>query len=117
MKSRLPKGYGSGQASNMNQIAMQAQKMQAEMEKVSEELEAKEYTATTGGNAVSVTMLGSLEITKLEISPEAIDPEDPEMLADMITGAVNEVIRNINSDKEEKMNAVTGGLNIPGMGF
>lgn len=117
MKSRLPKGYGSGQATNMNQIAKQAQKIQEEMEKVSTELEAKEYTVTTGGNAVSVTMLGSLEITSLTISPEAIDPEDPEMLSDMITGAVNEVIRNINADKEEKMNAVTGGLSLPGMGF
>ncbi|MDD6394835.1 MAG: YbaB/EbfC family nucleoid-associated protein [Firmicutes bacterium] len=117
MKSRLPKGYGSGSATNMNQIAKQAQKIQEEMEKVSAELEEKEYTATTGGNAVSVTMLGSLQITNLTISPEVIDPEDSELLADMITGAVNEVIRNINADKEEKMNAVTGGLSLPGMGF
>lgn len=115
MKSRLPKGYGSGQATNMNQIAKQAQKIQEEMEKVSDELEAKEYTVTTGGNAVSVTMLGSLEITNLTISDEAF--EDKEMLTDMVTGAVNEVIRNINSDKEERMNAVTGGLSLPGMGF
>lgn len=117
MKSRLPKGYGSGQSNNMNQIAKQAQKIQEEMERVSAELEEKEYTATTGGNAVSVTMLGNLQVTNLTISPEAIDPEDPEMLADMITGAINEVIRNINADKEEKMNAVTGGLSLPGMGF
>lgn len=115
MKSRLPQGYGAGQATNMNQIAKQAQKIQEEMEKVSEELEAKEYTVTTGGNAVSVTMLGNLEITNLTISDEAF--EDKEMLTDMVTGAVNEVIRNINSDKEERMNAVTGGLSLPGMGF
>ena len=108
MKSRLPKGYGQGQATNMSQIAKQAQKIQEEMEKVSAELDEKEYT---------VTMLGKMEITNLTISPEAIDPEDPEMLADMITGAVNEVIRSINADKEEKMNAVTGGLSLPGMGF
>ena len=99
MKSRLPKGYGSGQATNMSQIAKQAQKIQEEMEKVSAELDQKEYTIN------------------LTISPEAIDPEDPDMLADMITGAVNEVIRSINADKEEKMNAVTGGLSLPGMGF
>ena len=117
MKSRLPKGYGQGQATNMSQIAKQAQKIQEEMEKVSAELDVKEYTVTTGGSAVSVTMLGSLEITRLTISPDAMDPEDPEMLADMITGAVNEVIRTINADKEEKMNAVTGGLSLPGMGF
>ncbi len=115
MKSRLPKGYGSGQTTNMNQIAKQAQKIQEEMEKVSEELEAKEYSVSTGGNAVSVTMLGSLEITSLTISDEAM--EDKEMLTDMVTGAVNEVIRNINADKEERMNAVTGGLSLPGMGF
>ena len=117
MKSRLPKGYGSGQATNMSQIAKQAQKIQEEMEKVSAELDQKEYTVSTGGNAVTVTMLGKLEITNLTISPEAIDPEDPDMLADMITGAVNEVIRSINADKEERMNAVTGGLSLPGMGF
>ena len=62
-------------------------------------------------------MLGSMEITNHTISPDAIDPEDPDMLSDMITGAVNEVIRSINADKEEKMNAVTGGLSLPGMGF
>ena len=78
MKSRLPKGYGSGQATNMSQIAKQAQKIQEEMEKVSVELDQKEYTVSTGGNAVTVTMLGKLEITNLTISPEAIDPEDPE---------------------------------------
>lgn len=117
MKSRLPKGYGSGAATNMNQIAKQAQKIQEEMEKVSAELDEKEYTVTTGGNAVSIKMLGKLEITELKINPEVIDPEDPELLSDMITGAVNEVIRNINADKEEKMNAVTGGLSLPGMGF
>ncbi len=117
MKSRLPKGYGSGQAGNVSQLAKQAQKIQEEMERVSAELDEKEYTATTGGNAVSVTMLGNLQITDLTISPEVIDPEDPDLLADMITGAVNEVIRNINDDKEEKMNAVTGGLSLPGMGL
>lgn len=115
MKSRLPQGYGAGQATNMNQIAKQAQKIQEEMERVSTELEAKEYSVTTGGGAVAVTMLGSLEITSLTISDEAM--EDKEMLTDMLTGAVNEVIRNVNADKEEKMNAVTGGLSLPGMGF
>lgn len=115
MKSRLPKGYGSGEATNMNQIAKKAQKIQEEMERVSDELDAKEYTVTTGGGAVSVKMLGSLEITDLTISDEAM--EDKEMLIDMVTGAVNEVIRNINSDKEERMNEVTGGLSLPGMGF
>ena len=117
MKSRLPKGYGSGQAANMSQIAKQAQKIQEEMEKVSAELDEKEYTVSTGGNAVTVTMLGKMEITSLKISPDAIDPEDPEMLTDMIIGAVNEAIRSINADKEERMNAVTGGLSLPGMGF
>ena len=69
MKSRLPKGYGSGQATNMSQIAKQAQKIQEEMEKVSAELDQKEYTVSTGGNAVTVTMLGKMEITNLSISP------------------------------------------------
>lgn len=115
MKARLPKGMGGGMPSNMNQIAMQAQKMQAQVEEATAELEAKEYSATIGGNAVNITMTGKLEIVKLEISPEVVDPEDVEMLSDLVVSAVNEVIRKVNEDKEETLSGVTNGMSLPGM--
>lgn len=113
MKVRIPKG--SSTPSNLNQLAQQAQKMQAEVEAVTEALEEKEYAVTAGGSAVNIVMTGKMEVKKLEISPEVVDPEDVEMLSDLIVAAVNEVISQINAEKEEKLSAVTGGLNIPGM--
>lgn len=117
MKARLPKGYGNsgGGAANMQQLARQAQKIQDEMGTVEKELEEKEYSATVGGNAVKVTVTGKMEVTAVEISPEVIDPEDAEMLADLVMAATNEALRNAASDKEERMSKISGGLNIPGM--
>lgn len=114
MKARLPKGYGGG-ANNLQQIARQAQKLQADMETVSAELEAKEYDATAGGGAVKVTVTGKMELTKIEISPEVVDPEDVEMLSDLVMAAANEALRAAAKEKEEKMEGISGGLNIPGM--
>ena len=76
MKARLPKGYGGGGANNIQQLARQAQKLQDDMEAVSAELEAKEYEAAAGGGAVKVAVTGKMELTKVEISPEVVDPED-----------------------------------------
>lgn len=115
MKARLPQGYGGG-AQNLQQLARQAQKMQSDMEAATEELNAKEYTASAGGGMVTVTVSGELEIKKLEISPDVVDPEDIEMLADLVTAAVNEAIRNANTDKEETMNKISGGMNLGGFG-
>ena len=84
MKARLPKGYGNGGANNIQQLARQAQKLQDDMEAASAELEAKEYDATAGGGAVKVTVTGKMELTKVEISPEVVDPEDVEMLSDLV---------------------------------
>ena len=84
MKARLPKGYGSGGANNIQQLARQAQKLQDDMEAASKELETKEYEATAGGGAVKVTVTGKMELTKVEISPEVVDPEDVEMLSDLV---------------------------------
>ena len=109
MKARLPQGYGGGQQ-NLHQLARQAQKMQSDMEAATEELNAKEYTAASGGGMVNVTVSGELEIKKLEISPDVVDPEDIEMLCDLVTAAVNEAIRAANTDKEETMNKISGGL-------
>ena len=116
MKARLPQGYGSGGQQNLQQLARQAQKMQNDMEAATEELNAKEYTASAGGGMVSVTVSGELEIKKLDINPEVVDPEDIEMLSDLITAAVNEAIRTANTDKEETMSKISGGMNLGGLG-
>ena len=115
MKARLPKGYGSGGANNIQQLARQAQKLQDDMEAASKELETKEYEATDGGGAVKVTVTGKMELTKVEISPEVVDPEDVEMLSDLVMAAANEAIRAAAKEKEDKMETISGGLNIPGM--
>ncbi len=116
MKARLPKGYGNnGGANNIQQLARQAQKLQEDMETASAELEAKEYNATAGGGAVKVTVTGKMELTNVEISPEVVDPEDVEMLADLVMAAANEALRTAAKEKEDKMESISGGLNIPGM--
>lgn len=114
MKARLPKGYSNG-GGNMQQIARQAQKMQEAMETATEELEAKEYTATAGGNAVKVTVTGKMEVKAIEIEPEVIDPDDAEMLSDLIIAATNEALRAAAAEKEDTMTSLSGGLNIPGL--
>jgi DNA-binding YbaB/EbfC family protein len=115
MKARLPQGYGSNGGNNLQQLARQAQKLQEEMDATTAELEEKEYTATAGGNAVSVTVSGKLEVKSMEIKPEVVDPEDVEMLSDLITAAVNEALRAATTEKAERMEKISGGLNVPGI--
>ena len=115
MKARLPKGYGSGGAGNIQQLARQAQKMQEDMDTVTKELEEKDDTAAAGGGAVTVTVKGTMEISSIEIKPEVVDPEDVEMLSDLVLAAVNEAIRNAKAEKEEKLEKISGGINIPGL--
>ncbi len=115
MKARVPKNFGGGAPSNLQQLARQAQKMQEEMDAASNELETKEYSATAGGEAVRVTVSGAMEVKKIEIKPEVVDPEDVEMLADLVTAAVNEAIRAAATEKEEVMTKISGGLNMPGL--
>ena len=115
MKARLPKGYGAGgSASNLQHLACQAQKMQAEMDEANQQLEEKEYIATAGG-AVTATVTGKFEIKALDIKKEAVDPEDVEVLSDMIIGAVNEALRKARDEKAETMDKISGGLNVPGL--
>lgn len=114
MKARLPKGYGGG-PNNIQQLARQAQKLQDDMEAASAELETKEYTANAGGGAVSVTVTGKMELTKVDISSDVVDPEDVEMLSDLVMAAANEALRAAAKEKENKMESISGGLNIPGM--
>ena len=97
---------------NMNMIK-QAQKMQENMQKMQAELEAKEYSAQAGGGVVSATVTGKRELVSLTIDPEAVDPEDVEMLQDMIVAAVNEAIRSAETDMANNMRQITGGLNLP----
>ena len=115
MKAGLPQGYGGGGAANLQQLAKQAQKMQAQMDEATSELEEKEYTAAAGGGAVSVTVTGKMEVKALEIKPEVVDPEDVEMLSDLVTAAVNEALRAAAADKEQTMERLSGGINIPGL--
>ena len=117
MKARIPKNFGgnNGGVNNMQQLAAQAQKIQADMEKIEAELNEKEYTASAGGNAVTVVVTGKNEIKKIEVKPEVVDPDDIEMLTDMIIAAANEALRAAGADKEERMSALSGGLNIPGV--
>ena len=118
MKARLPQGYSSGGPTNIQHLAKQAQKMQNDLEATTAELEAKEYSATAGGNAVKVVATGKMEIKSIEISPDVVDPEDVEMLSDLVMAAVNEALRNAAKDKEETLGAISGGLgnlNIPGL--
>ena len=103
---------GMGGGFNMNMIK-QAQKMQQDMQKMQEELENKEYTAQAGGGVVSATVSGKHELKSLAIDPEAVDPEDVEMLQDLIVAAVNEAMRTASSDAAASMGQLTGGLNLP----
>lgn len=107
---------GMGGGINMNMIK-KAQKMQEDMQKMQEELENATYTATAGGGVVTATVSGKREVTALEIDPEAVDPEDVEMLQDMIVAAVNEAMRAADADAANTMQSITGGLNLGGLGL
>lgn len=96
--------------SNMNDLIRQAQKMQEQMAGAQTELDEKLYSTTAGGGMVSVEMNGKHEITALSIKPEVVDPDDIEMLSDLITGAVNECIRKVDSDRDSTMAAISGGM-------
>ena len=100
---------------DMNDVMQQAQRMQLEFAKAQEEIEDMTYTATSGGGMVSVTALGDGTIESISINPEAVDPDDVEMLQDMVLVAVNEALRGVAQAGEERMSAVTGGLGIPGL--
>lgn len=114
MKARLPQGMGGG-PSNMQGMIKQAQKMQEDMARIQEELAATTYFATVGGGMVTATVDGSHELKELTIQPDAVDPDDVEMLTDLVMAAVNEAIRKAAADSEEKMGAVTGGMSLPGL--
>ena len=114
MKARLPQGYGGG-ASNMQGMLKQAQKMQAQIAQVQAELEEKEHTVSVGGGAVQVVMTGKKELKALTIKPEVVDPEDIEMLQDLLMVAANEALRQMEEISQNEMSKLTGRLGIPGL--
>ncbi|MCC8111124.1 MAG: YbaB/EbfC family nucleoid-associated protein [Ruminococcus sp.] len=114
MKARLSK-QNQGGAQNMNAMIRQAQKMQDDISALQEDIEARSFTATSGGGAVSVTVSGKKTIESLEIKPEVVDPEDIEMLQDLIISAVNEAIGQVEDITETEMSKVTGGVSLPGL--
>ena len=107
MKARLPKGYGRP---DPNAMMRQVQKMQDEIRAKQEELEAKEYTGTASGEMVTVTMNGKHEITAVKIKPEAVDPEDIEMLEDLIVASFNDAVKKVDELQEELMGPLAGGM-------
>ena len=113
----MAKGGFRGMPGGMNQAAMmkQAQKMQQELLRMQEEQENKTYTAKAGGGMVSATVNGKHEVVALEINPEAVDPDDVEMLQDMVMAAVNEAMRTVDADASANMSRLTGGLNLGGL--
>ena len=113
----MSKGGFRGMPGGMNQAAMmkQAQKMQQEMLRMQQEQEAKTFTAKAGGGMVSATVSGKHELVNLEIKPEAVDPDDVEMLQDMVIAAINEAMRNADADAAQNMSRLTGGLNLGGL--
>ncbi len=110
MKVRIP-----NQGPSRGDMLKQVQKMQEDMANLQADLDEREFKATSGGGAVSVSVNGKHEILELKISPDIVDPEDTEMLEDLVTVAINEAIATATKTSEEEMGAITGGLNIPGM--
>ena len=106
---------GGGMPGNMSNLMKQAQRMQRQMEEGQKELEVKEFSAKSGGGAVEAVVNGKKELVKLTISEEAVDPEDVEMLQDMIVAAVNEAMRKAEADQSANMAKLTGGLNLGGL--
>ncbi len=113
----MAKNSFRGMPGGMNQAAMmkQAQKMQQEMLRMQEELETKTWSAASGGGMVTATVNGKHQVMNIEIKPEAVDPDDVEMLQDMIIAAVNEAMRTADAEANESMARLTGGLNLGGL--
>jgi len=109
------KGMGGGMGGNMGQMLKQAQKMQEDMARVQEELQTKTVDASSGGGTVQVIVSGKMELVELKIKPEAVDPEDVEMLEDLIKAALNEGLRKAQEMANNEMGKLTGGLKIPGL--
>ena len=109
MKARIPGGQGGGQMAIMKRI----QEMQAQMEQKQQEIEASEFSASAGGGAVEVTVSGAHEVKAINLQPDVVDPEDIEMLSDLLIAATNEAMRKADDAMEQAMGAFKSGLNLP----
>lgn len=115
MRANIPKGIGGG-PQNMNAMIRQAQKMQEDMENLQADLDAREYDISAGGGMVKLKINGKREILAIDISPDIVDPDDTETLADIITAAVNEGIKRVDDTNSAEMAKVTGGMSgMPGL--
>lgn len=111
----MARGFQGMPGGNMQAMARQAQKLQQKMMEMQAELEAREYEASAGGGVVTAKVNGKKELLALSIKPEAVDPNDVEMLEDTVMAAVNEALRTASETTEKEMGKLTGGLNIPGL--
>lgn len=103
-------GFGGGMPGNMNQLMKQAQRMQAQLEEKQAQIQTMEFEASAGGGVVSVTVNGRKELTKVQIDPDAVDPDDVEMLQDLILAACNEALKKCEQETQSQISSVTGGL-------
>ena len=108
-------GFPGGMPGNMNNLMKQAQKLQRDMEQAQKELESKEFEASVGGGAVVVKVNGKKEVLAINIKEEVVDPDDIEMLQDLVISAVNEALRKVDDAQSSQMSKMTGGMNIPGL--
>ena len=111
----MAKRKSPGGGMNMGSMMAKAQKMQADMQSAQAEVEAMEVEATAGGGVVTVRANGAKKILSVKIDPEAVDPDDVEMLEDLVTAAVNEAMSKADEMMQDKMGGITGGMNLPGM--
>ncbi len=112
MKARIP---GGGAPANMNHMIRQAQKMQEDMQTLQAELDERVYDISAGGGMVKLSINGKKEVLRLEISPEIVDPDDTETLADIITAAVNQAIKQVDDTNASEMQKITGSMGLPGL--
>ena len=110
-------GFPGGMPGNMNNLMKQAQRMQRQVEETTKELEEKEYSASAGGGAVTVTVSGKKEVLSVKLAEEVVDPDDIEMLQDLIVAATNEALRKMEDESQAAMSKLTGGLGGLGGGF
>ena len=114
MKARIPKNIGVGNQ-NVNAMIKQAQKMQNDITDLQNDIESREFSATSGGGAVEVVVTGKKTVKSITLKPEVVDPEDIEMLQDLIISAVNEAVNNVEQTTEDEMSKITGGVSLPGL--
>lgn len=117
-RSGMPGGFGGGMPGGMGGLMAQVTKMQEEMEKTQAELAEEELEISAGGGMVTVIITGAKEIRSIKIKPEAVDPDDVEMLEDLVLAAVTEAMQKADELSEERLGSITGGLGLPpGLGF